>query len=130
MKPTRAQAEAKPDDEVLCDLDAVLSRRVTFIFRGRTHVIEPITVERLFDFWFQVEEFKKLEQKEPDASNAAFYKVMRSVCKTLTLDDCAQMTVVQKGDLVSHVAAKITGNRGALDAVEKKSPVMPMTRPA
>ena len=129
MKPARAEAqELQSEDHVLCDLDAVLTTRVTFIFRGKTHAILPITTERFFDFWQQVAEFQDTNQKTPDAVNRSYFKMLHAVCESVTMDDVRDMTVIQKANLLKHLVAKIVGNTDALNNAEKKSPLTQMTQ--
>lgn len=122
MKPARAQATAQADDHVLCDLDAVISSRVTFIFRGQTHALLPITTERFFDFWQQVSDFQEGAQHTPAEVNTAYFRMLHAVCETITMEHVREMTVVQKANLLNHLVSKIVGNRNALDDAEKKSP--------
>lgn len=130
IKPARDQARAQDGDDILCDLDAVLSTRVTFIFQGKTHALLPITTERFFDFWKQVSDFQAIDKKTPDEVNRAFFKILSAVCETLTVSDVEAMTVVQKSGLLQHLVAKIVGNRSVLDGVEKKNPLIQTTQSA
>lgn len=125
LKPARSAAtSAKADDEVLCDLDAVLSHRVTFTFQGKTHALLPITTERFFEFWQQVHEFEKAPQKTPAEINIAYHKMMSSICETVTPQEVAAMTVVQKATLLKHLVAKVVGNKSLFESIEKKNSIV------
>lgn len=132
MKPARAQALKPQDgDEVLCDLDAIHSNRVTFVFRGETHVLRPIDTQSFFGFWKAVNDFHALEHRDPQAVNAAYLKIIQQVCDTIRPDHVASMSILQKSNLLQHIVGKVSGSRQLLDAgaAEKKTPMSPKTRP-
>jgi hypothetical protein len=118
--PTRDAARPQVDDDEVCDLDVILSRRVTFIYRGRAREILPITTERLFAFWSAVQEYKNAPQESVESSNAAFFGIVKTVCADLTAVEAAGMSVVQKVAWLEHIARKITGQKPLTDELKKK----------
>lgn len=118
--PTREEALHAQGDDEICDLDVIISRRVTFTFKGRARDILPITTERLFAFWAATQDFQKANHKTPEAADEDFYKIMKTVCDDLTLEESMSMTVVQKSNLLEHITRKITGQAPVLDLVKKK----------
>jgi hypothetical protein len=121
LKPSRGQASSpQAGDEVLCDLDALLDSRAVFNFRGKTHVLLPISTERFFAFWAAQKEFETQPQRDPKEMNVAYLKLIKTVCNTIELRDVEAMTVVQKGALMRHIVAKIVGNKNILEDAEKK----------
>ena len=122
LKPARAAAAASQQNEdVLCDLDAIVSETATFTFQGKTHVLLPVTTQRFMDFWDGMQKFERLEQKTADEVNAAFLGLLKSICEDVTLEQVAAMTVVQKSTLLKALAAKVVGNKGLFDSLEKKN---------
>lgn len=124
FRPARPKVEENSDDEILCDLDVVLSRRVTFVFRGKRHALLPITTERFFEFWHAMSEFKKKVRQDPVSENSAYLAVIKPVCDTLTLKDVTAMSIHQKCLLLEHIASKIAGTKLG-ESGEKKKPGSP-----
>lgn len=125
MKPARAKAEARQEDEeMLCDLDIITNRDVTFYFQGKRHVILPITSEVFFHYWEEIERFKKEKQTTAKENDEAFLRAIRIVCDTITLKEVEVMTVLQKANLLKHITNKVTGTLTP-NVSEKKNTLIP-----
>ena len=103
LKPARDQIVEDTDE--ICDLDVVISRRASFTFQGKKHIILPITTEVLFQFWEETANLKKSEPKDPKEMNAAYLKIIRTVCDSISEKDVEKMTIVQKSIHLNHIAA-------------------------
>lgn len=119
LMPTR-DAAANNNSEDICDLDVIVSRAVTFTFRGRKREILPITTERLFAFLAAGQDFRKAEFKTAEETNEAFFKILKTVCDDITLKEASEMTVVQKSAILEHIARKVTGQEPLGDSLKKK----------
>lgn len=106
---TDQSQDATKEDEILCDLDQILSRRVVFKLFGKTHALLPITTEVFFEFWDEVKNFRQAAIRDSNGMNKAYFTTLRSVCSSISQKDVDRMTVVQKANLLEHISAKITG---------------------
>ena len=118
FKPARALGNK--DDDVLCDLDAIIDRKACVVLQGRRHYIEPITTEKFLEFWRALQEFKAKPQEDKDAANRAYLCVVNVVAPSFTLKELERLTLVQKGLLLQSLSAKITGNESLFSAAGEK----------
>jgi|SRR5581483_11209542 len=120
LMPAREDAQGAQENDEVCDLDIILSRRATFTFLGKVREILPITTDRLFAFWNATQEFQKAKHESAEESNRAFFEILKTVCDEITPKEAAKMTVVQKTNLLEHITRKITGQKPVIDLVKKK----------
>ena len=115
-----ARDDARADDDSICDLDIILSRRVTFTYHGRARALLPITTLRLMQFWSASQDFRSAKHDSPEAANRGFLGILKTVCDDITLEDVSTMSIVPKGNLMEHLVRKITGQEPLTDSVKKK----------
>lgn len=113
--------ETETDTDVIVDLDALTTKKVTFILGGQTHVLLPITTQVFLEFWDQVLKFKKEKQETVKLQNEAYYQCIAKVCRTITRREVEKMTLMQKSLLIEALTAKITGDKRIFEQVQSLS---------
>lgn len=110
------EKDSTAEQEMLCDLDALTTKRVTFTIHGKTHVLMPITTQVFAEFWNQVLKFQKEKQETIEEQNLAYLKTVQTLCKTLTIKDVDKMTVLQKTVLIEALTSKVVGDKRIFDS--------------
>src|SRR5512135_3333623 len=122
IMPARAEQESDPvEKDLICDLDVISERESVFVFRGKQHLIEPVTGEVFFKFYERVLDFQKKTQSSLKMVDADFLLMLRPLCKSITLEDVQLMTLVQKASLVEALIYKVTGRKDIADSAKKKN---------
>lgn len=127
--PSRQKQKAKGLAPVMVsDLDAMISQPVSFKVLGKTHVIQPLTVQQFTQFAFAYSQIMALHNQEvvtPDELVEAYYKMVSSVCDTVTKEDISKMSQQQVAGLfqimVDLQAGKLFGDDGQKKTLEKVS---------
>lgn len=122
-QPRHSEQEAR-DAELLCDLDLILEKRVSFKLHGMTHLVDPITTQNFFAFTQGILEFRRTQHTDEKEMNEHFAKIIRSVCSSVLPHHVANMTLIQKSVLLELLAKRIMGQTDAQVAEsQKKKPV-------
>lgn len=103
------------DPDIICDLDALISKPTGFTFQGRTHVIKPITTIVLFQAINGVGALQGLGSGEytQDQLVDAYAKIFSSVCDTIGKKEVREMTDSQKLALFQIILDCIKGKAHA-----------------
>lgn len=130
MRPSRAQAAIR-DQDIVLDLDKLVSEPQAFRWRGRAHEIKPITTKTFFVLMNKIAGLDNL--KGPDMTEAqfidAYTEVFGSVCDTLHQKDVEDMTNPQRAALMTFILDCVKGRAQADGYVEKKKAVMTAQTP-
>ena len=124
FKPARTEAQSD-EDEILCDLDVITQKKLSFVLHGKTHVLLPVTVDAFLAFWEKCIEFKKIKLDTGELQNKAYFGTIKTLCDTITLKDVEQMTLLQKSVLIESLVGKIVGNKTIFEAAQKKNWAIP-----
>lgn len=92
------------------DLDDVIVRPVTFIFKGREHLIKPIN---LGEFFLLNNAFTAMARKQqtPQEIALSYFQLMSAVCDTIQLEDVLKMTQVQAAAMVALILRRLQGEK-------------------
>lgn len=112
--PTRKNAKLKASESVLvADLDSMISKTVQFKVHGKIHEIPPQSVESFMIFTHLYSEILKLQERvEPVSAEelvSAYFKMINSVCKTISRQDVNDMTQHQVAALFQLMTDINTG---------------------
>lgn len=117
---SEACAMPKVGDEVMADLDRLLTSPVRFKFAGRTHLISPMTTENFFRVTDAMNAISKLsDSKKADKKEAfvdAYTNVFSVACPSIKRKDVESMTLAQCGALLSLIVECVQGK------AQKKNP--------
>jgi hypothetical protein len=109
---SKKEGSQKVRGDVAFDLDAVAARPMAFIYRGREHVIKPMTVEQFAQSQAILPILLKLYKTEELADEEvidAYFQFFSFMCDTLTREDIAKMDRKQAEYLVTQLAKHIAG---------------------
>lgn len=97
----------------IADLDALVSKPVTFRLHGKIHTIEPVSMLRYLEFVNGMATLGVLETKKEapleTEMRTAVLKLFNSVIPTLTAEDLMQCTQAQIAALMSLVIDHVQG---------------------
>lgn len=97
---------------VAFDLDAMAAKPIVFIYRGKEHVIKPMTVEQFAQSQALLPILLKLHQTEELADEEvidAYHDFFSFMCDTLTREDIAKLDKQQAEILVTKLTEHIAG---------------------
>jgi hypothetical protein len=118
LKPAREQSS---QDDVICDLDVVTTRRATFTFGGKSHVLLPITNQVFVDFWEAVQAYKKMDHVDAKSADKAYFTTIKILCPSVTLKEVEAMTLIQKSILIEGLASRVLGKKPEPSDLKKKA---------
>lgn len=109
--PARQKSKDQLPIEV-ADLDAMLVDPVSFVLHGKTHVINPLSVEQFARVTLALEKLYGL-QAESDVTAEKlidrYFDLISTCCATVSKDDIANMSQYQIGALLEIILNTITG---------------------
>lgn len=120
------RAQAKMDAEILCDLDAILTRPVGFRFMGEDHDLSPVDLETFFEFtsaFHRLMNAPEGKKRTRDEINHDVTAMFQSVCPTVTLAMVSKMEIPQILALFSFIVDTVQGKTQAgkvIPATSKK----------
>lgn len=117
-----------PDDvTIVADLDRLISAPIYFKLQGKTHQLEPITVERFLELMQGMNVMDILRQKHAKGDTvskeelyAGYSEVFKAMCKTVGRAEVNQMTESQIGALFQLVLNCVTG-KAYVEETQKKN---------
>lgn len=116
VKPTRNEHQ---EVNLIADLDALVADPTAFRFKGRTHVIKPITTKEFYKYLtasLRVVNVLKDPKATKDEVIESAHAVIASVCDSITAVDVENMTHPQITALLNLVIETVSGK----SQVEKK----------
>lgn len=112
MMPTRRKAQV--DLRVVANLDDIITRSSAFVLHGKSHTIEPMSVERFMKWSAALAELFALKEKKDIQTEElldAYTHAFQSVCPSITRKDIENSSQAQLaglyGLILDHVAGKI-----------------------
>jgi hypothetical protein len=112
-------------NEEICDLDAIVSKTISFRLAGRDRFLKEVTTGVLFEYVDAINQYVQLKHETVDESNAAYFAIIKTVCDDITLEETAKLSIIQKANLAEHLARKISGRRPVDDELKKKVTTTP-----
>lgn len=119
--PTRHQFA---ESDVYANLDQLISDPLPFRLHGKVHLLKPVELQ---EFYSLTNALMKLHALRDDASNIntdqlidSYFKVINSVCGTITKQDIEQMTQAQIGALYALILEHASGRSHKVDHEELK----------
>lgn len=108
---------------VIANLDKIVSRPVAFVLAGKTHVIEPVPVEKHLAFSASLIKVGKVDEKTSIKDlQAQYFEMVSPICPSLTLKDVCAMTMQQLHGLTALIQKIITGEIHVENDSQKKNP--------
>lgn len=112
--PTRQKHQAPKGSAAVkvADLDALVSKSITFTLHGKDHKIDPLTVEQFVRFAAAYSDVLKLQDQDvvtPEQLVEAYYNLVSSVCTTVSKDDIHKMSQQQVAALFQIMVDLHTG---------------------
>jgi hypothetical protein len=109
------RGQQMPSADIVCDLDALISKPVGFTFQGKTHVIKPISTLVLFKAIDGIGGLQGLSsgQYSQEELINAYVKIFSSVCDTIGKREVEAMTDSQKLALFQIILDCIKGKAHA-----------------
>lgn len=98
--------------EIDADLDALVSKPISFKLLNQVHTIEPISVQEFINFSAAYADFNEAAKKDTlstDEVLEVYAKIFQSVIKTIKKDDIHKMTQAQVAALFALVVKAMTG---------------------
>ena len=124
FKPAR-QAETK-ETKTVVDLDELVSRRVSFVWHGKTHYINPITTIQYLEFIESSARVQAIlaDKDLPRAQREGmlydeYGKIFALVCDTMKPSDARRMTMHQMGVLLGVIRSLLGGEEFAPEVKKK-----------
>lgn len=102
--------------EVIADLDSLVADPVAFVFRGKDHLIKPVTTEeflRYVNASSRIMDVIKDPTVGPEEVLQSAHELISSVCDSITLEDVKSMTQAQIVALMTVVINFVTGKMGS-----------------
>lgn len=125
FKPTRDEHQ---NQDVILDLDKLISEPQSFRWDGRVHLIKPITTETFFRVTDKIAKLDQLHDPSKMTEESfiqAYADVFSAVCDTITKKDVSQMTTPQRGALLQYILDCVRGRTQADQSQEKKKTLTP-----
>ncbi len=119
--PTRNKNRPDQSSVMVADLDALLTKSITFRLLGKIHTIAPLSVEQFIRFAQSYSEFIALQDSDvvtPDQLVECYYNMISSVCDSVSREDIKAMSQQQAAGLFQIMMDMHTGR---LFADEKKT---------
>jgi len=120
--PSRNKQKSPSQPPVMvADLDALLTKKVSFKLLGKIHTIDPLTVFQFTNFAAAYGEVLRLHEQEKVTSEElidVYYNLVASVCDTVSREDISKMTQQQVNGLFQIMVDLHTGR---LFADQKKT---------
>lgn len=108
---------------VISNLDKILSKPVAFILHGRTHVVNPIPLDKHLEFAHALVEFGSVKDKTNlQDLQVQYYKTIHPIVPSLTLEDIRVLPMIQLTGLTSLINKIITGEIHIENDSQKKNP--------
>ena len=121
--------DARPEPEVVSDLDALISDPVAFRFKGKAHVIKAISVQEFLKTSEALARMNTLLEAKTVGFEEivdSYYELIHAVCDTIHREDVLKMTQAQVSALISLVIKAVTGE-AQID--KKKAIKLPTLKP-
>lgn len=111
LMPVR-QKYSEAAQNAVADLDAILTEPVSFKLHGKSHVINPLSVEKFMVLTAAIVDINELQKKSditPSELIDKYYALMNGVCPSIKRKDIEDMTQQQVAALYEIVMNTITG---------------------
>ena len=132
LKPTRIFAKKRlfHETEVYSDLDQFLETPLTFKLHGKVHSLKPVTTKEFYQLTNAMAGLYELQDKAKDQKEFSseelvdvYYKIVSSLCDTITRKDIQRCTQAQIAGLynviLDHAMGK--GHNLTTEEVKKKT---------
>lgn len=109
--------------DIVTDLDALLSEPVPFKFNGKIHTLKPMGLDEFLKYTNAQFEFRSGYENDKSIKEdfaKRFHAVLSSVCETITLDDVMHMTQPQIAALYQLVIDMVCGQVDQGDGKKKR----------
>lgn len=106
---------------VVVDLDRLAAEPVGFKWRGKVHLIKPMTTQQYLSTcneWAYLESVAKKKDANEEDIVEAYVRLFSTVCSTLGRQDVYDMSLPQRGALMQQIFEIVSGKAFS----EKKSP--------
>lgn len=121
---------SNPDSvQVVTDLDRLVAEGVGFKWKGKVHLIKPMTNRTFLQVMSELgkmKELDKVEIKDHRTVLLAYSGLFATVCDTIHFRDVEQMTQAQIAALFKQIISTVTGE-AQLESTEKKTVQMANT---
>jgi len=106
----------------IVDLDAIVSDPTPFRFKGKIHIIKPISFKEFLKFTASQSNFVSTlnsnTQVTPDQLADGYHQIISAVCDTITIQDIKDMEQAQIGALYQLILDVVTGSVQTGDRVD------------
>jgi len=113
------------ETEIVADIDAIIAEPIHFRFRGKIHTLKPMVLKEFLKFASAQSQLNQYIKEDAHKLNLetmaqAYFKVISSVCDSITIDDVIGAEQVQLAAIYQLILDMVTGQVD-LGNPEKKS---------